>query len=118
MVDIGQIPNHLIHILGIGPLFLYVGLGRDTVPDFVFNILGIMAIVILAYHSYRAYLKIKDGKSAWVNWIHIFAIAPLLLMLAYLKKDASRRYFEMMLLLGFSAMGYHTLYLIRESLFA
>lgn len=113
-----ELVNHSLHILVIAPLFLYVGLARDTVPTHLFNLLGIVGIFIILYHGYRAYMKIKDNKSAWVNWIHIFAVAPLLLLLAYLKKDASRRYFEMMLLLGFSALGYHLLYLIREIIFA
>ena len=104
----------LIHILAIVPLFLYVGFVRESTPDMVFNILGGMGLVILAYHLYRAFGKLKENKSAWVNWIHIFLIAPLLLILAYLKKDASRRYFEMLLLLGFAALGYHAFYLIRE----
>ena len=112
-----DIPRHLAHILAIGPLFLYVGLKRENVPDAVFNVLGVVGLVVLFYQSYKAYLKLKDGKSAWVNWIHIILVAPLLLILAYLKKDANRRYFEMMLLLGFSAIGYHALYLIRDTVF-
>jgi len=109
---------HLSHVFTIAPLFIYVGLARDTVHEHVFNLLGLLGVVILIYHGYRAYIKTKDNKSAWVNWIHIFYIAPLLLLLAYLKKDANRRYFEMMLILGFGALGYHLLYLIRETIFA
>jgi hypothetical protein len=116
MVD--YMVNHAAHVLVIAPLFLYVGLARDTVPVHVFNLLGLIGVFVLVYHVYRAYIKIKDNKSAWINWIHIFIIAPLLILLAYLKKDASRRYFEMMLLLGFGALGYHLLYLIREIIFA
>jgi hypothetical protein len=111
-----QVKN-LLHIFGIGPLFLYVGLYRDTVPEYMFQLLGATGFIILGYHSYLAYTKLKENKSAWVNWIHIFLVAPLLLLLGYLKKDASRRYFEMLLLLGFSAIGYHALYLMREMMF-
>jgi succinate dehydrogenase hydrophobic anchor subunit len=107
----------LIHVLGIGPLFIYVGLQRDQLPDYMFQLLGVLGLLLLVYHSYRAFILLQENKSAWVNWIHIFLIAPLLLVLGYLKKDASRRYFEMMLMLGFSAIGYHGLYLIRDSMF-
>jgi lipoprotein signal peptidase len=79
--------------------------------------LGFMGAIILVYHGYRAFQKLRDGKSAWVNWIHIFFVVPLLFLLARYKKDASRRYFEMLLLLGFSALGYHVMYLLRESMF-
>jgi hypothetical protein len=79
-----------------------------------FGLLLCVGIIVLLYHLYRAFIKIKDGKSAWVNWIHIFLIAPLLLLIGYLGKDAERRYFEMMLLLGFAAIGYHGVYAIRS----
>jgi len=117
MTALPDMPRHLIHLLAVGPLFVYVGLHRENVPDAVFNALGDVGLVVLFYHSYKAYLKLKDGQSAWVNWIHILLVAPLLLILAYLKKDANRRYFEMMLLLGFAAIGYHGLYLIRDTTF-
>ena len=83
----------------------------------MFHILGLLGWMVLGYHSYRAYVNLSEKKSAWINWIHIFLVAPLLLIVAYLKKDASRRYFEMFLLLGFSAIGYHGLYLIRDNMF-
>ena len=106
--------KNLFHVLAVGPLFIYVGLMREKVPDAVFNILGAVGLVVLFYHTYRAYGKLKENKSAWVNWVHIFLVAPLLLLLSYLKKDANRRYFEMLLILGFAAVGYHGLYAARE----
>lgn len=109
---------YLFHILFVAPLFLYVGLARKDVPDPLFLVLGMLAAGMLLYHVYRAYTKLSEGKSAWVNWIHIFLIAPILALLAYYKKEASRRYFEILLLLGFSALGYHGLYFIREIIMA
>ena len=113
-----HIALNAIHIFGIVPLFLYIGFMRENTPDIVFNALGLIGLVVLFYHSYKAYLKLKDNESAWVNWIHIFLVAPLLLIIGYLKKDAARRYFEMLLLLGFGALGYHTFYMIREHIMA
>ncbi len=107
----------LMHVTLIGPLFLYIGLARENVPDNLFNALGVVALLLLSYHVYRAYTKLKENKSAWVHWIHIFLVAPLLLILAYLKKEASRRYFEMILIAGFAAIGYHGSYLMRDSMF-
>lgn len=109
--------KNLLHLIAIGPLFLYVGLYRDTVPDAIFQLLGVLGFLVLGYHAFRAYINLKENKSAWVNWIHILLVAPLLLLLGYLKKDASRRYFEMMLILGFASIGYHGFYLIRDSMF-
>lgn len=108
----------VFHVLFVAPLFLYVGLARKEVPDMIFLLLGVMAAGMFLYHAYQAYSKLSEGKSAWVNWIHIFLIVPLLAVLARYKKEASRRYFEMLLLLGFSAIGYHGLYFIREMMLA
>jgi hypothetical protein len=106
------------HALLVGPGLLYIGLYPESVPDYVYTGLLVGGAVILAYHAFKAYTKLRDGKSAWVNWIHIFLVAPLLMLVGYLKKDANRRYFEMLLLLGFAAFGYHALYLIREIMVA
>ena len=106
----------IFHLLIITPLFIYVGIAREQVPDALFSTLGGLGVVIAGYHSYRAYEKIKDGKSPWVNYIHIFLVAPLLIILGLHGKTANRKYFEMLLLLGFSALGYHALSIIREIL--
>jgi len=110
---LSDLQNHLLHALLIGPAFLVVGFVREQVPAVVFSILMGLGVVVLLYHAYRAFGKIKEGKSAWVNWIHIFLIAPLLLLVGYLGTDANRRYFEMMMLLGFAATGYHGLYAVK-----
>jgi hypothetical protein len=106
------------HALLVGPALIYTGLNPQGVPDSAYTGLLVAGAIILAYHAYKAYDKLRDGKSAWVNWIHIFLVAPLLMIVGYLKKDASRRYFEMLLLLGFAATGYHGLYLIRDIMLA
>jgi len=106
----------IFHALIVSPLFIYVGLAREQVPDAVFYALGSLGVFIAVYHTYRAYEKIKDGKSPWVNYIHIFLVAPLLIVLGYNKKTTNRKYFEMLLLLGFASGGYHTLSIIRDML--
>ncbi len=80
-----------VHIALIAPLFIYIGLQRDH--EYIFYALGLIGAVVLVYHAYKAYMKLTSGQSAWINWIHILLVAPLLLLLGYLKKDASRRYF-------------------------
>ena len=104
----------LLHTLLIAPFILYVGLAREQVPDAIFSTLLAIGVVILGYHSYKAYTKIQAGQSPWVNYVHIFLVAPLLIITGYHGKTANRKYFEMLLLLGFSAFGYHSLTLLRE----
>ena len=106
------------HVLLVGPTLLYTGFSPESIPDSVYTGFLVAGIFILGFHAYRAYTKLRDNKSAWINWIHIFLVAPLLMIIGYHKKDANRRYFEMLLLLGFAAVGYHGLYLIREMMLA
>ena len=106
----------IFHVVVIAPLFIYVGLAREQVPDAVFYTLGSIGIVIALYHAYRAYEKIKEGKSPWVNYIHIFLVAPLLIILGYNRKTTNRKYFEMLLMLGFASGGYHALSIMRDML--
>jgi hypothetical protein len=100
---------HYVHILVVAPLFFYVG--TQSVPDFVFTILFYLGIFVLIAHIYFAYNKIKNNKSTWVNLIHIFIIAPLLIYIGYNKRATERKYFEFLLMLGFAALGYHSYYL-------
>jgi hypothetical protein len=109
---------HALHVFLVSPFVIYVGLARESMPDAVYATLLGLGCFILAYHGYKAFLKLQEGQSAWINWIHIFLVAPLFIILGYLKKSASRRYYEMMLLLGFATLGYHGLYLIRDSIVA
>jgi hypothetical protein len=106
------------HAFLVGPGLIYTGLSPESIPDTIYTGFIVLGAFILAYHAYRAFEKLRDGKSAWINWIHIFLVAPLLMIVGYLKKDANRRYFEMLLLLGFAATGYHGLYLIRDIMVA
>jgi hypothetical protein len=103
---------HLFHIIFVGSLFLYVGIMRDKIPLFMFPFLKYLGILIILYHSYKAYIKITNNKSAWVNYIHIFLIGPLLIKIGYDGNKTSRKYFELLLMAGFASIGYHGYYLL------
>jgi hypothetical protein len=104
----------VLHLLIIVPFLLYIGIAREQVPDSVFKgVLGLGFFVAL-YQSYKAYTHIQAGTSPWINYIHIFLLAPLLIIIGYNGKNANRKYFEMLLMLAFAATGYHSLSIIRE----
>jgi len=107
-----EILVHLFHILIVGTLFLYVGITRDKIPSLMFPILLALGVIILVYHIYKAYNYMKAGKPYWVNLIHIILVGPLLLYIGYNRKNTSRRYFELLLMLGFASIGYHGYYMI------
>ena len=46
---------YLIHILLVGPLFIYVGYLKDKNSNLMFNVLLIIGIVVMVYHSYKLY---------------------------------------------------------------
>lgn len=103
---------HLFHILIVGGLFLYVGINRDEIHPWLFTVLFYLGIVIFFYHVYKVYNYLKAGKSTWVNLIHIFIVAPLLVYIGIYGTNTSRKYFELLLMLGFAAIGYHGYYIV------
>ena len=56
---------------------------------------------------------LKHSEYAWVNAIHVILVAPLLMYIGYHKKDTPRSAYELLLLLGFAAAGYHLFSLVR-----
>jgi len=107
-----QVLVHLFHIIFVGSLFLYVGIRGDKTPLLIFPFLKYLGIFIILYHSYKAYVKISNGKSAWINYFHIFLIGPLLIKIGYDGDKTSRKYFELLLMAGFASIGYHGYYLL------
>ena len=105
---------HLFHIFLVGPLFLYVGIEATTIPKIMFPILLGLGAFLIAYHAYLAYKKTMEGKSAWVNYFHALIVGPLLVYIGYTGKETSRKFFEILLMLGMAAIGYHGFYLVKS----
>jgi hypothetical protein len=105
---------HIFHILLVGPLFLYVGISGTTLHKFMFPFLLVLGAFITIYHMYLAYNKFKQGQSAWVNYIHFLIIGPLLVYIGYQGLETSRKFFEILIMLGMASIGYHGYYLIQE----
>jgi len=104
---------HLFHILIVGGLFLYIGIIKSSMPNFMYLVLLILGIVIILYHGYKIYKKIIDGKNPWVNYIHFFLVGPLLIYIGFKKEKTNRLYFELLLMLAFASIGYHGYYLFQ-----
>jgi hypothetical protein len=104
---------HLFHILIVGSLFLYVGINREKIYKPLFNILLFLGLVIVFYHLYKIYGYLNVGKSIWVNLIHVFIVGPLLIFIGYTGEKTSRKFFEILLMLGFASIGYHLYYLFK-----
>jgi hypothetical protein len=105
---------HLFHIIIVGGLFLYVGIVKTGIPSIFYPILLALGIIIILYHGFKAYKKLKDGKNPWVNYIHIFIVGPLLIYIGLNREKTPRYWFEILLMLGFAAIGYHGYYLFND----
>ena len=103
---------HLFHILIVGGLFLYVGIERTNIPTFMFPLLLGLGVIIILYHMFKVYTYMKQGKGYWVNLIHILLVGPLLVYIGYNGEKTARLYFELLLMLGFAAIGYHGYYML------
>ena len=106
---------HLLHVIIIGGLFLYVGISRDKIPSILYPILLTLGAVIILYHMYKAYNHIKAKESIWVSLIHIILVGPLLIYIGHTREKTERRFFELLLMLGFASIGYHGYYLFDLS---
>ena len=100
---------HLFHILIVGGLFLYVGINREKIYNPLFTILLFLGFIIVFYYLYKMF---NVGKNIWVNLLHIFIIGPLLVYIGYNGEKTARKFFEMLLMLGFASIGYHSYYLL------
>ena len=102
---------HLFHILVVSTFFMYLGIKRDKSYKPLFRIALLLGVIILFYHVFRAYQKYAANKGTWVNLIHILLIAPLLMYIGYYGDKTERKFFELLLMLGFASIGYHAYYL-------
>lgn len=105
---------HLFHIIMVGGLFMYVGIYRTNIPKTMYKVLLGLGIVIILYHTFKLYNRIKQGKGFWVNLIHILLVGPLLIYIGYHGETTARLYFELLLMLGFASIGYHGYYLVSS----
>jgi hypothetical protein len=105
----------LFHILIIAPMLLFVGFQRADTPVWLYNTILALGAIILLYHGFRLSVRLRDNSGyAWVNLIHILFVAPLLLYVGYHKKETPRSAYEITLMLGFAALGYHLFSLVRN----
>ena len=96
------------HALAIAPALIYIGLAREKLSQSTFMTIGVVGIGIFFYHAYKFYSR-TDYESGWVNLINVLLVAPLLMVIGFYGKQTSRRFFEMLLMFGFGALGYHGL---------
>jgi len=111
----------LFHILFVAPLFFVIAFFQNKMPDWAYkSILG-LGIFVLIYQTYKYVIRLSQKSAyAWVNLFHILVIAPLLIYIGYNNRETPRFAYELCIMAGFAALGYHTysaiqqLHLIKE----
>lgn len=105
----------LFHLVFVAPLFLGVGFIRSATPEWLYMGILVLGVAILLYHSYKLLLRIKiKSNYTWVNAIHILTVAPLLIYIGIKKRDTPRFAYELLVMLGFAATGYHLYSLVSQ----
>jgi len=100
---------HAFHIVIASGLLFYIGVMRDKLPSFMYPVILALGVLVFGYHAYKTMFK----KDAWINYLHMFVLAPLLLWIGAKKKETPRKVFETILMLAFASFGYHAYYLYK-----
>ena len=104
----------ITHLLFVAPLLLFVGFKRAATPQWLYMALFAIGAIILVYHGFKLIIRLKSNSGyAWVNLFHVWTVAPLLLYIGYHKKETPRFAYELLLMLGFAAAGYHMFSIVR-----
>lgn len=106
----------VFHVVVVAPLLLWVGFNRAATPDWIYNLMFGLGILVLIYHGYKSVARwFAASPALWINLMHVALVAPLLLWIGYHAKKTERPAYDMLLLLGFGAFGYHLYKLIIMS---
>ena len=98
----------LFHIALVIPFFLYIGFQRAATPEWIYNVMFGLGLLVLVYHGSKAIVRlVAKSPGAWINLIHVFVMAPLMIYIGYTGKKTQRPAYEMLLMVGFAGLGYH-----------
>jgi hypothetical protein len=105
----------LFHLFLVAPLFFVVGFMRADTPKWVYTLLLILGVIIFIYHGYKFILRWRGESSlVWINALHVAIVAPLLIYIGVKQKETLRGGYELLLMTGFAAFGYHLYSLVKE----
>jgi hypothetical protein len=106
----------LLHVAVIVPFLLWIGFNRAATPDWMYSVLFGTGLIVLLYHTYKAISRlIAASPVIWINLIHVFLVAPLILWIGYYAKRTERPAYDMLLIAAFGAFGFHLYRLIVMS---
>lgn len=113
-----EIDSHMIlslfHLLIIVPFLLFVGFQRASTPQWIYMALLSIGGVVFLYHGIKFIVRLqRQSGYTWVNALHVFLVAPLMIYIGYHGKETPRFAYELLLMLTFGAAGYHLFSLVK-----
>lgn len=103
-----QLITSILYIAVAVPLLLYVGFQRAATPEWVYNVLYGLGLLVLAYSGYYTIIGLyAKSSSVWLSLVHLVLVAPLLLWVGYACKKTEKPFYELFLIAGFGALGYN-----------
>jgi hypothetical protein len=100
---------HLAHIFVFAAFLLYIGIVQSKMPAMLYPVILAFGVIVILYHAYKSFF-VKD---AWINYIHIFIVGPLLVFIGLYQKGTPTKMFELVLMVAFAAIGYHGYHLLN-----
>ena len=103
-----QLITSILYIAVAVPLLLYVGFQRAATPEWLYNVLYGLGLLVLVYSGYYTIIGLyAKSSSVWLSLIHLVLVAPLLLWVGYACKKTEKPFYELFLIAGFGARGYN-----------
>jgi hypothetical protein len=104
----GSILQNLLYILIFGCLFLYIGLKRNNMSKNNFKLLFLFGIFLVIYFFMKAFAISEPGESNTTNFIYLFIIAPLIVLIGIKGSKTSNGYFNILAICAFFIIIYHS----------
>lgn len=106
----------IFHVIVVVPMLLYIGFQRAATPDWLYNVLLGLGVLIAVYHGFKSVTRLMaKSQWVWVNLMHALLIAPLFLWVGFYGKRTGRPAYDMLLLTAFGAFGFHLYRLVVMS---
>jgi hypothetical protein len=107
-MSMGNILQNLLFILIFGCLFLYIGLKRSAMSKDNFKLLFLFGIFLIIYFFVKAFVSSEPGENNTTNFIYLFIIAPLIIIIGIKGSSTSSGYFNILAICAFFIIIYHS----------
>jgi hypothetical protein len=102
---------YLLHIFVFSVFLAYIGIVQHNIPKWLYPVILALGIIVIVYHSYKA-LSTKD---AWIHYIHILLIGPLLIYIGWMNNKTDTKAFLVSIMIAGATFAYHVYRVLVKS---